>query len=76
MVISLCAKGLTTGEVSAHLAEVYGTEVSNRCRCSYRSPPDNVTRTPSMGYQLALKMSDSSFGPSSATRWLYASRRP
>ncbi len=28
MVISLCAKGLTTGEVSAHLAEVYGTEVS------------------------------------------------
>ena len=28
MVISLCAKGLTTGEVQAHLAEVYGTEVS------------------------------------------------
>ena len=25
MVISLCAKGLTTGEISAHLAEVYGT---------------------------------------------------
>jgi transposase-like protein len=28
MVISLTAKGLTTGEVQAHLAEVYGTDVS------------------------------------------------
>ena len=28
MVLSLTAKGLTTGEVSAHLAEVYGAEVS------------------------------------------------
>jgi transposase-like protein len=28
LVISLTAKGLTTGEVCAHLAEVYGTEVS------------------------------------------------
>jgi transposase-like protein len=28
MVISLCAKGLTTGEISAHLAEVYGAAVS------------------------------------------------
>ena len=28
MVISLVAKGLTTGEVSAHMAEVYGAEVS------------------------------------------------
>lgn len=28
MVLSLCAKGLTTGEISAHLAEVYGTSVS------------------------------------------------
>ena len=28
MVMSLTAKGLTTGEVQAHLAEVYGTEVS------------------------------------------------
>jgi transposase-like protein len=28
MVISLVAKGLTTGEVQAHLAEVYGAEVS------------------------------------------------
>jgi transposase-like protein len=28
MVISLTAKGLTTGEVQAHLAEVFGTEVS------------------------------------------------
>jgi transposase-like protein len=28
MVISLCAKGLTTGEIAAHLAEVYDAEVS------------------------------------------------
>ncbi len=28
MVISLTAKGLTTGEVSAHMADVYGAEVS------------------------------------------------
>ena len=28
MVISLTAKGLTTGEIEAHLAETYGTEVS------------------------------------------------
>jgi putative transposase len=28
MVLSLCAKGLTTGEITAHLVEVYGTEVS------------------------------------------------
>lgn len=28
MVLSLSAKGLTTGEISAHLAEVYGTQVS------------------------------------------------
>ena len=28
MVISLTAKGLTTGEVQAHLAEVYGTSMS------------------------------------------------
>jgi len=35
MVISLTAKGLTTGEVSAHMAEVYGTEV----------PKDTISRT-------------------------------
>ena len=28
MVISLAAKGLTTGEIAAHFAEVYGAEVS------------------------------------------------
>lgn len=28
MVCSLSAKGLTHGEISAHLAEIYGTEVS------------------------------------------------
>jgi putative transposase len=30
LVVSLVAKGLTTGEVQAHLAEVYGTEVSRQ----------------------------------------------
>ena len=30
MVISLSAKGLTHGEVAAHLAEVYGAEVSKQ----------------------------------------------
>jgi transposase-like protein len=30
MVISLSAKGLTTGEISAHLAEVYGVDVSRQ----------------------------------------------
>lgn len=30
MVISLAAKGLTTGEISAHLAEIYGAEVSRQ----------------------------------------------
>jgi putative transposase len=30
MVVSLTAKGLTTGEVQAHLAEVYGTDVSRQ----------------------------------------------
>jgi putative transposase len=28
MVLSLCAKGLTTGEIQAHLVEVYGSDVS------------------------------------------------
>ena len=30
MVISLSAKGLTTGEIQAHLAEVYGARVSRQ----------------------------------------------
>jgi transposase-like protein len=30
MVISLAAKGLTSGEISAHLAGVYGAEVSKQ----------------------------------------------
>jgi putative transposase len=29
-VISLSAKGLTSGEVAAHFAEIYGTEVSRQ----------------------------------------------
>lgn len=34
MMISLAAKGLTTGEISAHLAEVYGAEVSRQTICT------------------------------------------
>ena len=30
LVLSLSAKGLTTGEVQAHLAEVYGAQVSRQ----------------------------------------------
>lgn len=30
MVLSLSAKGLTHGEISAHLAEVYGAEISKQ----------------------------------------------
>jgi len=30
LVISLSAKGLTTGEIQAHLAEVYGADVSRQ----------------------------------------------
>jgi transposase-like protein len=30
MVISLSAQGLTPGEISAHLVEVYGAEVSRQ----------------------------------------------
>lgn len=30
MVISLSTKGLTTGDTSAHLAEIYGVEVSRQ----------------------------------------------
>jgi transposase-like protein len=30
LVVSLVAKGLTTGEVQAHLAEIYGTEASRQ----------------------------------------------
>lgn len=41
MVISLAAKGLTTGEVQAHLAEVYGTDVS---RQTISTITDNVPR--------------------------------
>ena len=36
MVLSLSAKGLTTGEISAHLAEMYGTKVSK----------DTISRSP------------------------------
>lgn len=38
MVISLAAKGLTTGEVQAHLAEVYGAEVSRQTISDHHRP--------------------------------------
>jgi putative transposase len=34
MVLSLYAKGLTTGEISAHFAEIYGASVSNETASS------------------------------------------
>ena len=45
MVLSLYAKGLTTGEISAHFAEIYGAQVSKETisrpptRCSRRCRP-------------------------------------
>ena len=39
MVISLVAKGLTTSEVRAHLAEVYGAEVSRETVSKDRPGP-------------------------------------
>lgn len=38
MVLSLGAKGLTTGEVQAHLAEVYGADVSRENRLQDHRP--------------------------------------
>jgi putative transposase len=38
LVISLVAKGLTTGEVQAHLAEVYGSEVSRQTIPTHHRP--------------------------------------
>jgi transposase-like protein len=59
MVISLAAKGLTTGEVQAHLAEVYGAEVSRQTistitdkvlesMAEWQSRPLDVGRFPSV----------------------------
>ena len=39
IVLSLYAKGLTTGEISAHFAEIYGASVSAR-----RRSPGSPTR--------------------------------
>ena len=40
MVISLSAKGLTHGEIAAHLAEVYGAEVSKQTITHDHRPGD------------------------------------
>ncbi|MEV6994296.1 transposase [Streptomyces sp. NPDC093228] len=40
MVLSLPAKGLTRGKISAHLAEVYGAEIS---KSSISTITDSVT---------------------------------
>ena len=45
MVISLAAKGLTTGEVQAHLSEVYGADVS-------RQTISTITDRPAAGRRL------------------------
>ena len=42
MVISLVAKGVTTGEVQAQLAEVYGAEVSRETISRITAPTDGV----------------------------------
>ena len=40
MVISLSAKGLTHGEIAAHLAEVYGAEVPEQTITGHYRPGD------------------------------------
>ncbi|GAA3787809.1 hypothetical protein GCM10022206_29560 [Streptomyces chiangmaiensis] len=45
MMLSLSAKGLTHGEISAHLAEVYGAEVPKQTismRCAVGREPSGV----------------------------------
>jgi hypothetical protein len=44
MELSLSAKGLTHGETSAHLAEVYGASVSKH-RCLEAIPPSSGARS-------------------------------
>ena len=50
MVLSLYAKGLTTGEICAHFAEIYGAQVSKETisrpptRCSRRCSPGRPAR--------------------------------
>ena len=39
IVLSLYAKGLTTGEISAHFAEIYGASVSKETRASWTRRP-------------------------------------
>ncbi|WP_346540087.1 transposase [Micromonospora sp. DPT] len=46
MVISLSAKGLTTGEIQAHLAEVYGADVSRQTISYHMDHGDELKRTP------------------------------
>jgi putative transposase len=46
LVVSLAAKGLTTGEISAHLADVYGAEVS---RTRSRASPTGSSRSSPSG---------------------------
>src|SRR3954470_11396975 len=73
LVISLAAKGLTTGEVQAHLAEVYGAEVSRQtistitdkhsCDCTSpptasRCAPMTIPRDPSPAFEMSPTILD------------------
>lgn len=46
LVLSLSAKGLTHGEISAHLAEVYGTEVSKQTISTITEPRTIILKSP------------------------------
>ncbi|PZS36152.1 MAG: hypothetical protein DLM58_02410, partial [Pseudonocardiales bacterium] len=62
LVISLSAKGLTHGEICAHLADVYGAQVSkqtvtaitDRGRRPFRPGPDWPTRLGELAYGVYL----------------------
>jgi hypothetical protein len=67
MVLSLSAKGLTHGEISAHLAEVYGADVS---KTTISTITDKVmdgmaewqNRPPSAPHRLGRPTADEPFG--------------
>ncbi|MCT7369808.1 hypothetical protein A7R75_12475 [Mycolicibacterium llatzerense] len=59
VVLSLYAKGLTTGEISAHFAEIYGASVSketiSRIRTSSTSAANLNIKWPSVGVTTSVR---------------------
>ena len=66
IVLSLSAKGLTTGEISAHFAEIYGASLSKDTIS--RITDKVVAETSSSSSATASKACPTPSGPSSAKR--------